>query len=225
MEAAEAAPARMAIRYVRNSNTAHPTGDPSFAVQQCIPGVVPEAEADPFLMCDEFGPTPSKGAYPDDSDAGFDVPWHPHHGMDILSYMVEGCGRHADSMGNRETFKSPGFQWMSGAQQPRRLFIRFWTVVQQTWRAVIHFHSHITVILIIIKLTQPKSRSSTALKHPSLSNRHVVIRYLVLEQYQTWRENSKKNPNQIQSISHEIPNTTPGNTKSNPINTKRNTNP
>ena len=123
MEAAEAAaPARsvMAIRYVRNSNTAHPTGDPSFAVQQCIPGVVPEAEADPFLMCDEFGPTPSKGAYPDDSDAGFDVPWHPHHGMDILSYMVEGCGRHADSMGNRETFKSPGFQWMSGAQQHRR---------------------------------------------------------------------------------------------------------
>ena len=68
MEAAEAAPARMAIRYVRNSNTAHPTGDPSFAVQQCIPGVVPEAEADPFLMCDEFGPTPSKGAYPDDRD-------------------------------------------------------------------------------------------------------------------------------------------------------------
>jgi redox-sensitive bicupin YhaK (pirin superfamily) len=33
--------------------------------------------------------------------------------MDILSYMVEGCGRHADSMGNRETFASPGFQWMS----------------------------------------------------------------------------------------------------------------
>jgi redox-sensitive bicupin YhaK (pirin superfamily) len=41
------------------------------------------------------------------------VPWHAHHGMEILSYMVEGCGRHADSMGNRETFASPGFQWMS----------------------------------------------------------------------------------------------------------------
>ena len=37
-----------------------------------------------------------------------DVAWHPHHGMDILSYMVEGCGRHADSLGNRETFGSPG---------------------------------------------------------------------------------------------------------------------
>ena len=31
---------------------------------------------------------PSAGAHGDDTDAGFDVPWHPHHGMDILSYMV-----------------------------------------------------------------------------------------------------------------------------------------
>lgn len=112
-QAAGAEVERMPIRYVRNSNTAHPTGDPSFAVQQCMPGVVPQAECDPFLMCDEFGPTPSKGAHGNDTDAGFDVPWHPHHGMDILSYMVEGMGRHADSMGNRETFRSPGFQWMS----------------------------------------------------------------------------------------------------------------
>jgi len=82
-------------------------------VQQSMPAIVPEAEADPFLMCDEFGPTPSKKAYGNDTDAGFDVAWHPHHGMDILSYMVEGKGRHADSMGNRETFDSPGFQWMS----------------------------------------------------------------------------------------------------------------
>lgn len=65
------------------------------------------------MMCDEFGPTVSKAQYGNDTDKGFDVPWHPHHGMEILSYMVEGNGRHADSMGNRETFGSPGFQWMS----------------------------------------------------------------------------------------------------------------
>jgi redox-sensitive bicupin YhaK (pirin superfamily) len=110
---AEAVADYMRIRYVRDSKTAFPTGDPSFAVQQSMPAIVPEAEADPFLMCDEFGPTPSKKAYGNDTDAGFDVAWHPHHGMDILSYMVEGKGRHADSMGNRETFDSPGFQWMS----------------------------------------------------------------------------------------------------------------
>jgi len=103
----------MAIRYVRKTNTAHPTGNPDFAVEQSMPGVVPEKECDPFLMCDEFGPMMSTGAYGNDTDEGFDVPWHPHHGMDILSYIVEGVGRHADSMGNRETFQSPGFQWMS----------------------------------------------------------------------------------------------------------------
>lgn len=103
----------MPVQYIRDARTAHPTGDPSFAVKQCFPSAVPEQESDPFLMCDEFGPTPSKGAHGDDSDEGFDVGWHPHHGMDILSYMVEGKGRHADSMGNRETFDSPGFQWIS----------------------------------------------------------------------------------------------------------------
>merc|ERR1719160_2259289 len=78
-----------------------------------MPGAIPESECDPFLMCDEFGPTPSKGGHGNDTDEGFDVAWHPHHGMDILSYFVEGKGRHADSLGNRETFDSPGFQWLS----------------------------------------------------------------------------------------------------------------
>lgn len=103
----------MPVRQVKSANVVHPTGDPSFAVKQCMPSCFAESESDPFLMCDEFGPMPSKGAYGDDSDEGFDVPWHPHHGMDILSYIIEGKGRHADSMGNRETFDSPGFQWIS----------------------------------------------------------------------------------------------------------------
>lgn len=103
----------MEVIAVRPARTAMPTGDPSFVVKQCMHGAFAEAESDPFLMCDEFGPTVSTGAYGDDSDEGFDVAWHPHHGMDILSYIVEGKGRHADSLGNRETFSSPGFQWLS----------------------------------------------------------------------------------------------------------------
>ena len=103
----------MTVRYVRNANRATPTGDPSFVVQQSMPGPVSEEEADPFLMCDEFGPTVSQGAHGTDSDGGFTVPWHPHHGMEILSYMISGRGRHADSLGNREVFRSPGFQWLS----------------------------------------------------------------------------------------------------------------
>ena len=105
--------APMTVKYVKPAQTAYPTGNPDFAVKQCFPSVVSERDADPFLMCDEFGPVVSRGAFGNDTDEGFDVPWHPHHGMDILSYIVEGVGRHADSMGNRETYDSPGFQWMS----------------------------------------------------------------------------------------------------------------
>ena len=56
-------------------------------------------------MCDYFA-MPSNGVakHPDD----FDVNWHPHRGMDILSYIKTGVGRHGDSMGNREEFETPG---------------------------------------------------------------------------------------------------------------------
>jgi redox-sensitive bicupin YhaK (pirin superfamily) len=103
----------MPILCIRDARVAHPTGDPNFSVMQCMPAAIPEHESDPFLMCDEVGPILSTGAYGNDTDEGFSVDWHGHHGMDIMSYFVKGRGRHADSMGNRETFDSPGFQWMS----------------------------------------------------------------------------------------------------------------
>ena len=43
----------------------------------------------------------------------FPIGWHPHRGFDIASYIRTGKGRHGDSLGNRETFDSPGMQWMS----------------------------------------------------------------------------------------------------------------
>lgn len=33
--------------------------------------------------------------------------------QDLLTYLVQGVGRHADSMGNREEFIAPGMQWLS----------------------------------------------------------------------------------------------------------------
>jgi redox-sensitive bicupin YhaK (pirin superfamily) len=87
----------------------YPTGDPSFSVLQAFPSGV--ADSDPFLMCDHFGPTPSKGKI-EDPDR-FPVQWHPHRGMDILTYLVSGVGRHADSLGNRGEYATPGMQWIS----------------------------------------------------------------------------------------------------------------
>ncbi|RYY70887.1 hypothetical protein EON63_22155 [archaeon] len=35
-----------------------------------------------------------------------------YRGMDILTYLQEGVGRHADSLGNREEYATPGMQWI-----------------------------------------------------------------------------------------------------------------
>lgn len=101
----------MKLLQVKHAKTTYPTGKKTFAVLQSFPAAFDELETDPFLMCDEFGPTPSLGrsSSPDD----FPVGWHPHRGMDIMTYLRKGTGRHADSLGNRGTFASPGLQWIS----------------------------------------------------------------------------------------------------------------
>ena len=101
----------MKVVAVRKAEVNHPTGDPNFSVMQAFPAGFTAQESDPFLMCDAFGPTVSTGII-EDPDR-FPVQWHPHRGMDILTYLVEGVGRHADSLGNRGEYASPGMQWIS----------------------------------------------------------------------------------------------------------------
>lgn len=99
----------MKVKEIRSSKKTFPTGNPNFAVMQAFPAGI--SDSDPFLMCDHFGPKTSDGVITDPDR--FMVGWHPHRGMDILTYMLEGKGRHADSMGNRGTFDTPGMQWIS----------------------------------------------------------------------------------------------------------------
>ena len=55
---------------------------------------------DPFLMLDDF-----HSENPDDYLAGF--PWHPHRGIETVTYMLGGIVEHQDSMGNKGTI-GPG---------------------------------------------------------------------------------------------------------------------
>lgn len=100
----------MRVLAVRSARKAHPTGDPSFAVMQAFPGEFSTAETDPFLMCDFFDSDINHLAKHEDD---FPISWHPHRGMDICTYLRDGTGRHADSLGNRESFATPGMQWIS----------------------------------------------------------------------------------------------------------------
>ena len=48
---------------------------------------------DPFLLLDDFG-----SSNPEDYIAGF--PWHPHRGIETVTYMLSGEVEHSDSLGN-----------------------------------------------------------------------------------------------------------------------------
>ncbi len=61
---------------------------------------------DPFLMLDDF-----RSDRPEDYLAGF--PWHPHRGMETVTYMLEGKVEHGDSMGHHGTVGAGGVQWMT----------------------------------------------------------------------------------------------------------------
>lgn len=100
--------APMKLLAVRRAKRSFPTGDPSFSVMQAFPSAFRAEEADPMLMADFFGPMLSDGLSRVDE---YPIGWHPHRGFDICTYLIEGVGRHADSLGNRETFSAPGMQW------------------------------------------------------------------------------------------------------------------
>lgn len=61
-------------------------------------------------MCDDYA---FKSDGPASHEDEFPVDWHPHRGFDLVSYIKTGGCRHADSLGNRVTFDTPGMQWTS----------------------------------------------------------------------------------------------------------------
>ncbi len=61
---------------------------------------------DPFLLFDDF-----RGDHPDDYLAGF--PWHPHRGIETITYVLAGNVEHGDSLGNQGSLGAGDVQWMT----------------------------------------------------------------------------------------------------------------
>jgi redox-sensitive bicupin YhaK (pirin superfamily) len=61
---------------------------------------------DPFLLLDDF-----RSNMPEQYLQGF--PWHPHRGIETITYMLNGKVEHADSMGNKGVIYLGGVQWMT----------------------------------------------------------------------------------------------------------------
>ncbi len=61
---------------------------------------------DPFLLLDDF-----RSRNPEEYVKGF--PWHPHRGMETITYMLDGSVIHGDSMGNSGEIGAGDVQWMT----------------------------------------------------------------------------------------------------------------
>lgn len=61
---------------------------------------------DPFLMFDAFD-----SVNPDDYIKGF--PWHPHRGIETITYLIKGDIEHGDSLGNKGSILDGSCQWMT----------------------------------------------------------------------------------------------------------------
>ena len=64
------------------------------------------SELDPFLLFDDF-----RNDNPEDFLRGF--PWHPHRGIETITYVLAGSVEHSDSLGNAGTLGAGDVQWMT----------------------------------------------------------------------------------------------------------------
>ncbi len=88
-------------------------------------------EFDPFLLLDDF-----RNERPQDYLAGF--PWHPHRGIETITYVLSGSVQHGDSLGNRGTLGAGDVQWMTAGsgilhQEMPRGDTRGWMHGFQLW--------------------------------------------------------------------------------------------
>ncbi len=94
------------IRKIDKIITSQPTSDGAGVKLRRVFGFHEEGLFDPFLLLDFFG-----SDNPNDFIAGF--PWHPHRGIETVTYMLEGAAEHQDSMGNKGVIRSGDVQWMT----------------------------------------------------------------------------------------------------------------
>ena len=96
----------MSIRPVKKILKAQPTIEGAGVNLRRAIGFGDPSEVDPFLLLDDF-----RNERPEDYLAGF--PWHPHRGIETITYVLAGSVEHGDSMGNKGVISSGDIQWMT----------------------------------------------------------------------------------------------------------------
>jgi quercetin 2,3-dioxygenase len=99
----------MSIRPVKQIITSKPTLEGAGVKLRRAFGFGDTSAFDPFLLLDDF-----RNDRPDDYRAGF--PWHPHRGIETITYVLAGTVEHGDSLGNRGNLGAGDVQWMTAGR-------------------------------------------------------------------------------------------------------------
>jgi len=99
----------MSIRGVKSVSQSRPTMEGAGVRLRRAFGFGGTSEFDPFLMMDDF-----RGDHPSDYSAGF--PWHPHRGIETITYVLAGTVAHGDSLGNKGVLGPGSVQWMTAGR-------------------------------------------------------------------------------------------------------------
>ncbi|HXD46596.1 MAG TPA: pirin family protein [Pseudolabrys sp.] len=99
----------MSIRPVKRIVTSKPAIEGAGVKLRRAFGFGETSETDPFLLFDDF-----RNERPEDYLAGF--PWHPHRGIETITYTLAGTVTHGDSLGNRGTLRAGDVQWMTAGR-------------------------------------------------------------------------------------------------------------
>ncbi|UCB48871.1 MAG: pirin family protein [Deltaproteobacteria bacterium] len=97
------------IREIRSVLKSQPTVEGAGVHLKRAFGYQQVPELDPFLLLDDF-----HSNNPDEYIRGF--PWHPHRGIETITYVLYGKVEHGDSMGNKGTISSGDIQWMTAGR-------------------------------------------------------------------------------------------------------------
>ncbi len=99
----------MSIRPIRRIIESKPTIEGAGVKLRRAFGFGSTSDFDPFLLLDDF-----RNENPDDYRAGF--PWHPHRGIETITYVLAGAVEHGDSLGNTGVLGSGDVQWMTAGR-------------------------------------------------------------------------------------------------------------
>ena len=99
----------MSIRAVKHSLIAQPAMEGAGVKLHRAFGFGNTSEFDPFLLFDDF-----RNDRPRDYLAGF--PWHPHRGIETITYVLAGTVAHGDSLGNQGRLGAGDVQWMTAGR-------------------------------------------------------------------------------------------------------------